>query len=215
MTCTRSTYPSVARVGYQVHRQLVPHQLTTAAVRLLNLEIARRGLTAEAIAEGVRGTFFPHLRWDEEVLAIQHELEDVVNRTGAEQWADPQLLLRFPDERTDWPTWPHIDEPPPSADGRNYRVIAGVALSPSRLDDGCLRVWPNSHIAGPTREAPVELDPGDVVLMHPDLWHASTVNRGAWIRYAAYFRLLAAAPPVSGSVADRRTEREIVDGSAR
>ena len=214
MASTRIAHPSFTRAGYEVHRQLVPQQLTTAAVRLLNLEIVRRGLTAEAIADGVHGTFFPHLRWDTEVLAIQQQLDQVVNRTEDEQWADPQLLLRFPDERTDGQPWPHLDEPPPWADGRNYRVIAGVALSPSRVNDGCLRVWTNSHVTEPTRHAPVELDPGDVVLMHPNLWHASTANRGPWIRYAAYFRLLAASP-VSASAAHRHSPTHIEEGGSR
>mgnify|MGYP006171435663 CR=1 FL=1 len=73
-----SVHPSVACVGYHVHRQAVPRDLVTAAVRRLNLEIVRRGLTVDEIAEGMRGTFFPHLRWDPEILAIQQQVDGVV-----------------------------------------------------------------------------------------------------------------------------------------
>lgn len=36
----------------------------------------------------------------------------------------------------------------------------------------------------------MELDAGDMVIMHPNLPHCSGLNRGGAVRYAAYFRLL-------------------------
>jgi ectoine hydroxylase-related dioxygenase (phytanoyl-CoA dioxygenase family) len=36
----------------------------------------------------------------------------------------------------------------------------------------------------------LELEPGDVVVMHPQLPHASGLNREGAIRYAVYFRFL-------------------------
>lgn len=108
----------------------------------------------------------------------------------AEEWADPQLLIRFPDEAHDWPLTPHVDDPPPWAPDRSYRAICGVALSRSLAADGCLAVWPGSHLGRSEGPILIELNTGDAVLMHPALQHSSTLNRGGRVRYAVYFRLL-------------------------
>jgi ectoine hydroxylase-related dioxygenase (phytanoyl-CoA dioxygenase family) len=179
-----------ADAGFVVRRAAVPLELTDAVARRLNREISQRGLTTDEIASGARGTFFPHLRWEPEVLAIQHSLAELVSATETEQWADPQLLLRFPDDTVHGQPWAHLDEPPPWADGRTYRIIAGVALNRSSSVDGCLAVWPRSHLTERSEPCLVELQAGDVVLLHPMLWHAPTLNVGSWIRYAVYFRLL-------------------------
>jgi ectoine hydroxylase-related dioxygenase (phytanoyl-CoA dioxygenase family) len=184
--------PTFEAQGFTVRRNAVPAEVATAVVRRLNLEIARRGLSSDEIEVCSRGTYFPHLRWEPEVRAMQDYVSALVQPAPQEQWADPQLLLRFPEPSGDGQPWGHVDEPPPWAAGRRYRVIAGVALSASRASDGCLAVWPGSHTRTITNSALVELRAGDVVLMHPKLWHASTVNSGAWIRYAVYFRLLTA-----------------------
>jgi hypothetical protein len=176
--------------GYVVFRRLVPNEAVERALRLLNLEIATRGLTAEDVAACSKSTYFPHLRWEREVIDLRAPVERVVTPAEGEEWADPQLLLRFPDAATDWPLVPHVDGPPPWAPTRTYRAIAGVALSRSSIDDGCLWVWPRSHWTTAAAPAPVELDAGDVVVMHPSLRHCSTLNTGGRIRYAVYFRLL-------------------------
>jgi ectoine hydroxylase-related dioxygenase (phytanoyl-CoA dioxygenase family) len=80
----------------------------------------------------------------------------------------------------------HIDQEPEWANGRRYRRIVGVALSPNRSTNGGLQVWP---LDGGDRLA-VELEPGDVVVMSPSLPHTSGLNREGGIRYAAYFRFL-------------------------
>ena len=183
----------VSGPGFVVLRRLVPAELVEAAVRLLNLEIVRRGLTADEIARSSQSTFFPHLRWNPEVLELRTPVEGALAPRPGEEWADTQLLLRFPDEAQEWPLMPHVDTLPPWAADRSYRAIVGVALSPSKASDGCVAVWPGSHLRKPSLPRPVELDAGDALVMHPRLRHSSTLNTGGRIRYAIYFRLLTPA----------------------
>jgi hypothetical protein len=185
--------------GFVVWRRIIPPDLIEQALRVLNLEIVRNGPTPEEIVRCARSTFFPHLRWEPGILALRGPVDDLLRPRPDEQWADSQLLLRFPDEAEEWPLTPHVDEAPPWADGRPYRAVVGVPLSPSRASDGCLIVWPGSHVARPGDPLPLELEPGDVVAMHPELQHTGTLNRGGNIRYVAYFRLLAAAPADPGA----------------
>lgn len=181
--------------GFVVHRELIGSDAVEGVLRLLNLEISRGGLTPDEISRCSRSTFFPHLRWERQVVSLRTQVEQVVAPAVGEQWADSQLLLRFPDEAEQWPLIPHVDELPPWALDRCYRAIVGVALSPWSRRDGCLAVWPYSHADVDSEPVPVELDPGDVVVMHPGLHHSSTLNTGGRIRYAVYFRLL--GPPAS------------------
>jgi ectoine hydroxylase-related dioxygenase (phytanoyl-CoA dioxygenase family) len=59
-------------------------------------------------------------------------------------------------------------------------------LSPNRRTNGGLVVWPLDG----SEPQQVELEPGDVVVMDPDLPHTSGLNREGAIRYAVYFRFL-------------------------
>jgi ectoine hydroxylase-related dioxygenase (phytanoyl-CoA dioxygenase family) len=79
----------------------------------------------------------------------------------------------------------HLDQEPEWAEGRRYERIVGVALSPWRRDNGGLLVKGDDGEA-----AAVELDPGDAVLLPPDLLHSGGVNRTGAIRYGVYFRWL-------------------------
>ncbi len=179
--------------GYIALRQLVEARRVDRALRVLNLAVVHHGLAPHEIQQWTTTTYFPHLRWEPDILELRRPLEELLPAEPEEQWADPQLLLRFPDEGDSWPLTPHVDGVPDWASDRDYRFIAGVALTPSRRQDGCLAVWPGSQ-AGSTVSSPrlVELDPGDVVIMHPDLRHSSTLNRSGSVRYAVYFRRLAA-----------------------
>ena len=85
---------------------------------------------------------------------------------------------------------PHIDQLPPWAVERSYVAIVGIAITRSWIEDGCLIVWPGSHRGRKSAPEHVELNAGDIVVMHPELAHCSGLNRGGAIRYAAYFRLL-------------------------
>ena len=181
--------------GYVVLRDAVPEALVESGLRRLNLEILRCGISAEQIGEWKYATFWPTLRWEPEIVALRQPLEDLVAPRPGESWGDAQLLLRFPDEADEWPLEPHVDDLPDGADGRAYEVIFGVALSRSRALDGCVTVWTGSHRGEDGPRHQVELDAGDVVALHPQVGHSSTLNRGGTIRYAVYFRLLGAPPP--------------------
>jgi hypothetical protein len=178
--------------GYVVLRGLLDQELTDAALRRLNLEILRCGITAEQIEEWKYATFWPSLRWEPEILALRRPIEALTPAGPGEEWGDPQLLLRFPDEATDWPVTPHVDHLPEWAGGRAYEMIFGAALTRAAARDGCLTVWAGSQRGQEGEPEVVELDAGDVVVLHPDLGHSSTLNRGGTIRYSVYFRLLGA-----------------------
>ncbi len=178
--------------GFEVWRQVIPPEAIERSLRVLNLEIVRRGLTPEEIVRCGGSTFFPHLRWEPDILALRAPIEERVPPDGDEQWADAQLLLRFPDEAEEWPLTSHVDDLPPWAGDRSYRAIFGVPLSPSAATNGCLVVWPGSHLGRAGSPIHVELEPGDIVVMHPALQHSGTLNKGGAVRYAVYFRLLSA-----------------------
>ena len=74
----------------------------------------------------------------------------------------------------------------------SYRAIFDVPLSSSGPANGCLVVWPGSHLGPGGPPTHVELDPGDVVVLQPGLHHSGTLNAGGTVRYAVYFRLLTA-----------------------
>lgn len=178
--------------GYVVIPQAVDERLVVAALRRLNLEILRCGLTARQIDEWKYTTFWPSLRWEPEILALRAPIEAIAPAREDEVFGEAQLLLRFPDEAEDWPVAPHVDDLPEWAGDRSYEMIFGVALSRASAVDGCLTVWPGSHRGEEHERVVVELEAGDVVVMHPEVGHSSTLNRGGTIRYAAYFRLLGA-----------------------
>lgn len=180
--------------GYVVLHRLLAPEVVDSVLRLLNLEIVRRGLSTSEIGQCSQSTFFPHLRWEPEILGLRSEIEKIVPPREGEQWADAQLLLRFPDEATEWPLTSHVDALPHWAPDRSYRAIVGAALSSSKQADGCLVVWPRSHVGAESDPTPVELSAGDVVIMHPALRHSGSLNTGGTVRYAIYFRLLHASP---------------------
>lgn len=183
------------REGFVVLRRAVQPDAVARALRLLNLAIRRQGLTPEQIAAYQLATFFPHLRWEPEVWgALPPVAAELLGWQEGDEWGEPQLLLRFPDEEQPWPLEPHVDELPPWAAGRSYRGVVGVALTSAGPDDGTICVWPRSHRpdAGSDRPAmtPVALEAGDAIVMHPLLGHTGTLNLGPTIRTAIYFRLL-------------------------
>jgi ectoine hydroxylase-related dioxygenase (phytanoyl-CoA dioxygenase family) len=78
----------------------------------------------------------------------------------------------------------HVDQEPAWADGKRYRRIVGVPLSRWSRDNGGLLVKHGSQAE------PVELVPGDVVAMSPDLPHSGGINTTGTVRYGIYFRWL-------------------------
>lgn len=178
--------------GYLILRSAVEPAAVEAALRMLNLAIRREGLTPEQIETWHLGTFFPHLRWQPEVwAALPPAAAELLGWQDGDEWAEPQLLLRFPDDDQPWLLQPHLDALPPWAAGRSYRGIVGVALTPAGERDGSVHVWPGSHLGEDRPSSAVHLAPGDALLMHPGLGHSGTLNLGGRIRCAVYFRLLA------------------------
>jgi hypothetical protein len=197
VTCDNAAVtPSLERDGYVVLPHAVDASAVKSALRLLNLAIRRHGLSPEEIATCQQSTFFPHLRWEPEVWALLPEpCAELLGWQEGDEWAEPQLLMRFPDEDQPWPLEPHVDQPPPWAGGRSYRGIVGVALTPAGAEDGTPHVWVGSHRGERTGDPlPVPLQVGDALVMHPALQHSGSLNLGCTIRSAAYFRLLARSP---------------------
>jgi hypothetical protein len=170
--------------GYQVVRGAIPPEAVDAVLRHLHLDVARRGLPQEWLSEWLwNAHWFPHLRWDDEIRALLEHLPPDL-RDG--ELCDPQILLQLPDEANDVELVPHVDRLPDWANGRPYRRILGVALTPNTPATGGLTVWPLDG----GEPAALDLDAGDVLVMDPQLPHASGLNRTGGIRYAVYFRFL-------------------------
>ena len=178
--------------GWVVLRSAVAPAAVATALRRLNLAIRHHGLTADEIAAFQQATFFPHLRYEPEVwAALPPAAAELLGWQEGDEWGEPQILLRFPDEQQDWPLEPHVDTLPPWAQDRSYRGIVGAALTSAGAQDGAVRVWPGSHRGERSESVPVELAAGDALVMHPQLGHTGTLNLGPTIRTAVYFRLLA------------------------
>ena len=174
----------LARRGYVVRRGLIPAPSIEAALRTLHLALVRKGVAAETVGEWLkRADWFPYRKWHPAITDLAAELPAAL-REG--QMCDPQIVLHPPDDCGELPLTPHLDREPEWAAGRRYLRIVGVALSPAHRGNGALHVWPYDG----SEPEPVELEPGDVVVMEPTLPHTSGLNRSGHIRYAVYFRFL-------------------------
>jgi hypothetical protein len=175
---------AVRQHGYAVLRGAIPGEVVDGALRHIHRELVRNGLPADTLGSWLWSAhWFPHLRWDPQVVALAWFLPEEL-RKG--EMCDPQILLQPPDDCEDRPLEPHVDQEPAWADGRRYRAIVGVALSAAHERNGGLVVWPFDR----EEPEPLELEPGDTVVMHPRLPHSSGLNREGAIRYAVYFRFL-------------------------
>jgi hypothetical protein len=170
--------------GYQVVQGAVPCERVHAALRLLHVDMLRRGIDAKELGEWLWAMhWFPHLRFEDEISALADALPP--------QWqegtrCEPQILLQFPHVGETEPEISfHVDREPDWADGRRYLRIVGVALSEWTTENGGLVVQSDQGIE------PVVLAAGDAVMMTPDLPHSGGINRTGEIRYGVYFRFLA------------------------
>jgi hypothetical protein len=170
--------------GYFVLRRVVPRSAIQEALRHIHLDLIRRGLPADTLGSWLWSThWFPHLKWDPPIAGLTEFLPDEL-REG--ELCDPQIVLQPPDDCPEQPLVPHVDQQPEWAEGRRYRWIVGVALSRCHGGNGGLVVWAYDS----TEPTALDLSPGDVLVMHPGLPHASGFNRQGGIRYAVYFRFL-------------------------
>ena len=175
--------PSIANGSYSVARGVVPLDRVDDALRVLHLDLLERGAPAQELSEWLWGAhWFPHLNHHEAILALAEALPEDW-RTG--EICDPQILLQFPHVGPAPEITFHLDQEPGWAAGRPYERIVGIPLSSWRRDNGGLLVKPADEIEA------VELDPGDAVMMTPDLPHSGGVNRTGSLRYGVYFRWLA------------------------
>ena len=168
--------------AYRVARGAVPRHLVDDALRMLNLDLLERGASAGELAEWLWDThWFPHLRYRDEVMAL---VEALPSEWREGSLCDPQILLQFPHTGPQPQITFHVDQEPEWAEGRRYLRIVGVPLSPWRRENGGLLVRPGGETIA------IEVDPGDVVMMTPELPHSGGVNRTGAIRYGVYFRFL-------------------------
>jgi hypothetical protein len=178
--------PQPVRGTFEVARDVIPQEKIDAVLRLLHLDLLERGASAKELSDWLWAThWFPHLNEREEVLALAESLPEEW-RTG--RICDPQILLQFPHVGPEPEITFHLDQEPAWAEGRTYLRIVGVPLSSWRGDNGGLLV---ETADGP---APVEADPGDAIMMTPDLPHSGGVNHTGSLRYGVYFRWLADRP---------------------
>jgi hypothetical protein len=186
---TATTPPSLAahlvsKQGYAILRGLVPRARVEAALRHLHLDVVQRGLPAQEVGRWLWSAhWFPHLKWDRPVAGLVDTLPPEL-RDG--ELCDPQIVVQPPDESLDVELTSHVDQEPEWAQGRPYRRIVGIALTPAGAANGGLVVWP---FDGRPATA-LELAAGDAVVMHPRLPHSSGINREGAMRYAVYFRFL-------------------------
>lgn len=172
-----------------MRRGAIEHRLIDDALRTLHLDLLSRGGSAAELAEWLWSAhWFPHLVYDPCILALADALP-VQWRTG--ERCDPQILLQFPHVGPAPEITFHVDREPPWALGRRYRRIVGVPLSPWKAANGGLLVKLDDRVAA------VELEPGDAVMMKPDLLHTGGLNTTGSIRYGVYFRWL--EDPAEGS----------------
>jgi len=173
--------------GYRVARNHVPRSVVDAALRRVWLELRGCPVDPETIKQWDRSTWFPGIRNDPVFTQLLEHVRSHPLLSGAGMWCEPQLLVRLPDwgDQQGQPTW-HVDELPPWAGRRDaYEAIVQVALTDCGPEQGGLVV--RTFDGGPE---PVHVSAGDIVIMHPDLPHAGTLNMGSTPRVCVYFRLL-------------------------
>jgi hypothetical protein len=178
----------------EVRRAVIDEVLIDDALRALHLDLLVRGASAQELGTWLWAThWFPHLNYDLRIMALAEALPERW-RTG--EVCDPQILLQFPHVGPAPEITFHVDREPDWAEGRRYLRIVGVALSPWRADYGALLVQSGGEIV------PVELMPGDAVMMAPDLYHSSGINLTGAIRYGVYFRWLESVAERDSRMAD-------------
>lgn len=166
----------------RIARAVVPADRIDEALRLLHTDLLEHGASTERLSEWLWGMhWFPHLRHHATIAALADALP-ADWQTG--ERADPQILLQFPHTGPEPEVTFHVDQEPDWAGDRRYLRIVGIPLTPWRADNGGLLV----RVDGET--VPVVLDPGDAVMLAPDLEHSGGINRTGGIRYGVYFRWL-------------------------
>ncbi len=167
---------------YRVASGAVPLDLVDDVLRMLHLDLLERGPSARELSVWLWDAhWFPHLRYRAEIMALAEALP-AGWRSGS--LCDPQILLQFPHKGPEPEITFHVDQEPDWAKSRRYERIVGVPLTPWRHENGGLIVQVDGEAVD------VEIDPGDAVMMTPDLPHSGGINHTGAIRYGIYFRWL-------------------------
>ena len=171
--------------GYAILRNVIPKDAIDAAVRLIHKDLFDLGISSrEIVWWRENACWFPHLRWHNEVHGfIQH----IPDEYAQGKFCEPQIQLAPPDEPKEYELEPHIDQPPEWADGRRYKAIVGIPLTPHNREQGGIQIWPFDDEPFIPR-----LEPTDVLVMHPKLPHCGVPNLQGGVRMAVYFRFLEA-----------------------
>jgi len=161
----------------------IPQEKLDDITRLFWSVIWQRGLFVEDLAQW-RSDFcwFPHLRDSEAVQALWSYLDVDGIR------CEPQILWQLPDPRSAWDMelTPHQDQEPPWAEGRKYKAICGVPLTPFTPENGGIWVWSTRD----SEPEPVRANPGDVICFDKETWHSNGINKTGQVRMAVYYRFL-------------------------
>jgi hypothetical protein len=174
--------PHTVGGAWVVERAVVGRRAVEQARRRLWLEIVRNGLSREDLERFHREKcWWPTLRYADEILALEALLPAAL-RDG--ELCEPQILLHFPDEADDWPVDPHLDLPPPWANGRKYLRIVAVPLTCWDELNGTVRFWRGNMVTT------VTLAPGDIAVFSGSTHHAGGLNRSGDVRMGVYFRYL-------------------------
>lgn len=188
----------------EVGRAVVALERIDDALRRLHLDLLERGVSADELSSWLWAAhWFPHLKYDEHIVELARALPEDW-QTGT--FCDPQVLLQFPHVGPEPEITFHVDQEPQWAEGRRYRRIVGVPLSRWTRENGGLLIERNGAPQS------IELEPGDAVMMTPDLPHSGGINRTGSIRYGVYFRWLADA---EGSTAFSSVRRSSADSPPR
>jgi hypothetical protein len=165
-----------------VRRGVIGEERIDDALRLLHLDLLRRGATAEELGQWLWGAhWFPHLRHEPAIVALAETLPEDWRRG---ERCEPQILLQFPHEGPAPEITFHVDQEPAWAQGKRYRRIVGVPLSRWQRANGGLLVKSGDEVTA------VELEPGDAVALSPDVLHSGGINMTGSVRYGVYFRWL-------------------------
>jgi hypothetical protein len=166
---------------YRILRDVVPEALRTPVLRLIHTDLRYRGLSSREL-DCWGQVSWPHLEHLAPVQTIAAWLDDVLDHPG-ELSRPLQIVWTLPQDAPDGlELTPHTDVPPA---GREFALIAGVALSDWSGFNGCVRVWEHGPQGIP---CPIALRAGDVVTLTPDTLHSPGVNWSGEIRSGVYVR---------------------------
>lgn len=156
------------------------------ALKAINEELYN-GYPADEAARALREShWFPWARSKPGIEKLRWNLPGELNLG---EFGEYQIVLKLPHNgpvRLN----PHVDQPPP---GRRLRRIVGLALTPVGIVSGGVVAWP---VPGDADEVKlIELNPGDALVMGPEIPHCSCPNLTGAVRYMVYMRWLATGSP--------------------